>query len=201
MANYIFVDEDMIQSGSIQKEVSGSIQQQCDQRLTNLYNQSHTWLLQASHNICRSKIEAEELVSDLYVYLAKECRPHIWWGDSYNLIYLHRFLKHRWINRVDKVKRYQLQSEMDMGDAHIEYDEEKDNRIMEAYDRVKMELDNLMKTRNWAQAKLYQLYWIDEPEETLNDLAKKIGISKSTTFLAIKKIRKHLKEVIQNPFA
>lgn len=198
--DWIHVDEEM-NNGSPKLEVSGSIQQQCDKRLTNLYNQSHTWLLQASHNICKSRIEAEELVSDLYVYLAKQCRENIWWGDSYNLIYCHKFLKHRWINRVDKVKRYVHCEDMKfLDDVHIEYDAERDNRIMEAYEEVKLELDKLMKTRNWAQARLYQLYWLDEPDETLNDLAKKIGISKSTTFLAIKKIRKHLKEVINNPF-
>jgi predicted DNA binding protein len=34
----------------------------------------------------------------------------------------------------------------------------------------------------------------------LDKLAKEIGISKSTTFLAVKKIRIYLKEVIENPF-
>jgi predicted DNA-binding protein YlxM (UPF0122 family) len=43
------------------------------------------------------------------------------------------------------------------------------------------------------------MYWI-ENDDTLQELADKIGISKSTCFIAIKKIRKHLKEVIDNPF-
>ena len=37
-------------------------------------------------------------------------------------------------------------------------------------------------------------------DDTLDEVANKIKISKSTTFLAVKKIRKILKEVINNPF-
>jgi predicted DNA binding protein len=36
--------------------------------------------------------------------------------------------------------------------------------------------------------------------DTLDEVAKKIGISKSTTFLAVRKIRNYLKESIDNPF-
>ena len=36
--------------------------------------------------------------------------------------------------------------------------------------------------------------------DTLDETAKKIGISKSTTFIAVKKIRKYLKTAIDNPF-
>jgi hypothetical protein len=37
-------------------------------------------------------------------------------------------------------------------------------------------------------------------DRTLDSVAKDIKISKSTTFLAVKKIRQHLKEVINNPY-
>ena len=36
--------------------------------------------------------------------------------------------------------------------------------------------------------------------ETLDEVARDIKISKSTTFLAVKKIRRYLNEVIQNPY-
>jgi predicted DNA-binding protein YlxM (UPF0122 family) len=45
---------------------------------------------------------------------------------------------------------------------------------------------------------IYEMYW--NSDDTLQAVADKIGISKSTTFIAIKKIRKHLKLVIDNPF-
>jgi hypothetical protein len=34
----------------------------------------------------------------------------------------------------------------------------------------------------------------------LDEVAKDIGISKSTTFLAVRKVKTYLKEVINNPF-
>lgn len=178
-------------------EVTGSIQQQCNERLTNLYNQSHVWLLKVSYNICKSAIESEELVSDLYVYLAKQCRPKIWYNNSYNLIYCQRFLHHRWLNRVGKINRYTHTNEFTEKEW-VEYDEEKDLAVMKAHEDVMKELDKLRITKLWPAAKIYEIYWCSD--DTLNDVAKKIGISKSTTFLAIKKIRKHMKEVIKNPF-
>ena len=45
----------------------------------------------------------------------------------------------------------------------------------------------------------YWMYW-DSAAYVGNEVAKKIKISKSTTFLAVKKIRKYLEEVIENPF-
>jgi predicted DNA binding protein len=37
-------------------------------------------------------------------------------------------------------------------------------------------------------------------DKTLDEVSKEIGISKSTTFLAVKKTKLHLKNNIQNPF-
>jgi len=199
LGNYIFGAGDMIHTGSIKIEVSGSMQQQCDRRLTNLYNQSHTWLLQASYNICKSFEESEELVSDLYVYLAKECRQNIWWGESYNLIYCHKFLKHRWFNRVEKLKRFYYTDNHAVMDNALEvYDEQKDYDVMKAYEQVMQELKHLQITKLWPAARLYEMYWMSD--DNLNEVARKIGISKSTTFLAIKKIRTHMKGIIHNPF-
>ena len=180
-------------------EVSSSIQTQCNQRLTNLFNQSHEWLLKASYNICKSFEESEELVSDLYLYLAKECRENIWWGNSYNLIYCQKFLRHRWFNRVEKLKRYQYTNDnLIMDETLTEYDEQRDRDIMKAYEDVINELKSLQTTKLWLAARLYEMYWMSD--DNLNEVAAKIGISKSTTFLAIKKIRNHMKNVINNPF-
>lgn len=181
-------------------EVTSSIKQQCDKRLDTLYRESHEWLLKASYNICKSFEESEELTSDLYVYLAKECREKLWWGNSYNLIYCHKFLKHRWYNRAEKLGRYKNTADiMVMDKADEEYDIEKDIAVMKAYDEVKEEL-HLLQTNHklWAPARLYEMYWMSD--DTLNEVAKKIGISKSTCFLSIKKIRKHMAETIDNPF-
>jgi DNA-directed RNA polymerase specialized sigma24 family protein len=180
-------------------EVSQSVQSQCDKRLENLYYDSHTWLLQCANNITRNREESEDLVQDLYVYLAKKCNPKIWWGESYNRMYLHAFLKHRWLNKTTKLNRYSYTPtpiKSDISDE--EYDFQLDYDIMKAYDEVIEELKSLQTTKLWAPARIYEMYWMTE--DNLNEVAEKIGISKSTTFLAIKKIRKHLEKVINNPF-
>ena len=180
-------------------EVTQSMQEECNKRVDTLYRESHTWLLKWAYNICKSFEESEELVSDAYIYLCKECRPKLFWGNSYNLIYLQKFIRHRWINRVSKLKRYQYTGDISVMDkSDTPYDEERDIEIMKAYDNVIKELKSLQTTRLWPSARLYEMYWMSD--DTLNEVAQKIGISKSTTFLAIKKIRSHMQGAINNPF-
>ena len=50
----------------------------------------------------------------------------------------------------------------------------------------------------WSSAKIYELYTFGD--KTMEKLSDEIGISKSTTFLNVKKIKKHLKDNIKNPF-
>ena len=50
----------------------------------------------------------------------------------------------------------------------------------------------------WSSAKLYELYAFSDL--TMEELSSEVGISKSTTFLNIKKIKLYLKDKIDNPF-
>ncbi len=179
-------------------EVTGSVAEQCERRLENLFKQSHTWLLQVSFNICKNTEESEDLVMELYEYLHKKQNNRIFFDNSYNLIYCMHFIKHRWINKTKKLKRLQYQEDIFTDDPSEEYDVDRDLGIMKAYDEVMGEIQRLKQTRQFASAMLYELYWTSD--DTLQEVADKIGISKSTTFIAIKKIRKHLKGIIKNPF-
>ena len=179
-------------------EVTGSVAEECTRRLENLYRQSHTWLLQVSFNICKKREESEDLVMELYEYLHKKQNVKIFYDNSYNLIYCMHFIKHRWINKTKKLNRIQYQENIYNDDPTEEYDLDKDLGIMKAYDEVMNEIKNLKKTKHFAPAMIYEIYWTSE--DTLQEVADKIGISKSTTFIAIKKIRKHLKGIIKNPF-
>ena len=114
-------------------------------------------------------------------------------------MYCYRFLQTRWVNKINKknkLKIDELTYRMDIEDEI--YPMEQDQKIMETFDEVQKELERLTKTRMWPKAKLFQLYY--ENENTMIEIAEKIGISKSTTFISIKKIREHLKQQIQNPF-
>jgi hypothetical protein len=78
-----------------------------------------------------------------------------------------------------------------------EYDTEMDNDIMLQYSLVQLELDKLKNTKLWSDALIFKEYV--ESDSSLNDLANKYKISKSTVFLSCKKIKSHLKTIIHNP--
>jgi predicted DNA-binding protein YlxM (UPF0122 family) len=50
----------------------------------------------------------------------------------------------------------------------------------------------------WASARLAEIYLYSD--KTLEGVSNDIGVSKSTSYLHVKRIKKHLKETIQNPF-
>ena len=104
----------------------------------------------------------------------------------------------RFINKTKKLNRTTLVEDIWDTEEDIPYDEERDLQIQRAHEEIIKELKRLSTTRMWPQAKIFELYWMSE--DTLDEVARKIKISKSTTFLAVKKIRKYLKEVINNPF-
>lgn len=168
-------------------------------RLEILYKKHYIWLIQSATNITRNREEAEDLVGDLMIYLIEKGNPQIYYKDSFNLMYCYRFLQTRWVNKINKgnkLKVDELTHRIDLEDEL--YPIEQDHRIMETFDAVQKELERLTKTRMWPKAKLFQLYYSND--DTMIEVAEKIGISKSTTFISIKKIREHLKSIIQNPF-
>lgn len=180
-------------------EVTSSMESECNRRLENFYNDSAVWLHQVAFNICKSKEESEDLVADLWEYLIKKCNPKLFWQDSYNRMYAMAFLKHRWINKVKKLNRVKYVGEIVHDDPFEEYDYDLDESIEKAHNEVLIEIKRLQRTRMWTSAKLYEMYWCNG-DDTLQELADKIGISKSTVFIAIKKIRRHLNSVVDNPF-
>jgi RNA polymerase sigma factor (sigma-70 family) len=177
---------------------SGSLCIECNQRLTNLYHESHHWLIKHSVKLTKNREEAEDLVSELYEYLHLKCNPKIFWGNAYHMFYCYRFLESRWINKVKKLKRVQLQSEIDDETEFEEYDVVWDEELQKTHEEVLGELKRLSGTKMWAPARIFELYWMSD--DTLEEVAKKIGISKSTVYLSVRKIRRYLKEVIKNPF-
>ena len=168
-------------------------------RLENLYKESHKWLMAVAYNTSKNKEISEELVSDLYLYLAERVNPNLWWGnDSFNLMYCHSFIKTRFINKV-KVLNRMCTISPHYDTIEEEYDVEFDKRLETAYDGVIEELKAMERTKLWPASKLYQMYIFTEGM-TLDKLSNEIHISKSTSFLNVKKAKKHLRETIQNPF-
>jgi len=168
-------------------------------RLNNLYKESHKWLMACSYNITKDKNIAQELVSDLYLYLADRVNPSIWWGEnSFNLMYLHSFLKTRWINKIKSNNRLTtISSHYDV--IEEEYDMEFDQKLERAYNEVIEELKRLERTEDWVASKLFQIYAFTDGM-TLEKLANEIKISKSTSFIKVKTAKKLIRKKVDNPF-
>lgn len=168
-------------------------------RLETLYRKHHKWLTAVSYNLAKDKDIADDLVGELYVYLGEKCNPSLWYLDSFNLMYLHSFIKSRFLNRVKVANRNAPLSDS-WDDIDEEYDSDFDEKLETAYNDIVKELKDMEYTKQWASSKLYQLYAFNE-DMTLEKLAKEIGISKSTAFLNCRKTKLHLKETIKNPFS
>lgn len=150
-------------------------------------------------NVAKNKDIAEELVSELYLYLGERCNPQLYYLDSFNLQYCYAFLKTRFINRIKADKRVtKLADDYDIEEK--EYDYDTDQKLEGAHDGIIDELKRLEGVpKIWASSKIYQMYTFDK-EMTYEKLSEEIDISKSTAYLHCKKIRKHLKETLPNPF-
>ena len=167
------------------------------QRLDVLYRKHHSWLTSVAYNLCKNIDTANDLVGELYIYLSEKDNPKLYYLDSFNLKYCKLFLSSRFINKVNRDKKMVL-TESFKDNLDTEYDVEGDTRLENSWNELLGELDVLKTSPMWSSAKLYELYQFENM--TMEELSKKIGISKSTTFLNIKRVREHLKKNINNPF-
>jgi len=78
------------------------VQSENNRRLETLYKQSHSWLIAVAFNLSKDKEVAEELVGELYLYLAEKCNPSLWYLNSFNLMYAHAFIRSRFFNKTTK---------------------------------------------------------------------------------------------------
>lgn len=150
-----------------------------------------------AYNLSKDVDMANDLVGELYVYLGEKNNEKLYYLDSFNLKYCQMFLSSRFMNKVNRDKKMVI-TESFTDDLDDEYDYEGDNRLESSWNELKEELSSLKKGNMWSSAQLYEMYQFQNL--TMEELSKKIGISKSTTFLNIKKIKEHLKNNINNPF-
>ena len=183
------------------EELTGSMHTECNKRLEKLYTNHNVWLLQVAFNTCKDRTMSQDLVGELYQYLAEKCNAAIFWGESYNLQYCRSFIQSRFINQLKRGKKMVttdsfIENGWEMQDDDYDYD--RDERIEIAMEEVKQNLEIMKKCKGWSSAMIYEHYWFSE--KTLDEVSKDIGISKSTTFLAVKKTKDKLKKQIKNPF-
>jgi len=174
------------------------IQSENNKRLDVLFRNSHGWLSAVAFNLSKDKEVADELVGELYLYLAEKCNPALWYLNSFNLMYCHAFLNSRFLNRIKVAKRNVPLSDS-YDDVDTEYDVSADEKVEDVYNKMVDELKRLERTKLWAPSKIYQMYAFDK-EMTFEKLASELKLSKSTVYLNCKKIKKHLKDNLDNPF-
>jgi DNA-directed RNA polymerase specialized sigma24 family protein len=174
------------------------IQSENNKRLDVLFRNSHGWLSAVAFNLSKDKEVADELVGELYLYLAEKCNPALWYLNSFNLMYCHAFLNSRFLNRIKAAKRNVALSDS-YDEVESEYDVDADEKVEDVYNKMVDELKRLERTRLWAPSKIYQMYAFDK-EMTFEKLAAELKLSKSTVYLNCKKIKKHLKDNLDNPF-
>ena len=181
------------------EDIEMAKQKEHQKRLEVLFLKHHKWLSQCAYNISKDIDVGDDLVGQLYIYLAEKINPALYYVDSFNLMYCRSFLSSRFLNKTKRDKKVIYCEEYDTNEEEEEvYDIGQDIAIDNAYDNVLGELNKLKSTKLWSSARIYELYVFGE--YTLDGLAKELHLSKSTVFLAVKKIKGHLKKTINNPF-
>ena len=159
----------IIDSGSIDETIS---------RLDILYRKHNNWLMACAYNQSKDKQVSEDLVQELYLYLSEKNNPKLYYHDSYNLLYCHNFIKSRYINWIKREnKSAYLDDTTDIEDTP--YNTDYDLSLQTSYDLIQKELKELSTTKMWASAKIYEMYAFCDL--TMDELSKKVNISKSTT--------------------
>ena len=167
-------------------------------RLETLFLKHHTWLMQVAYNITKDMEIAEDIVGQLYIYLGEKENPKLYYADSFNLMYARAFINSRFLNKTKRDKKVTYVEEYDTDDKDDVYDTDYDKKLETTYDSVISKLEGFKNTKMWASAQIAQMYWFND--YTLDEVAEEIGISKSTVFLSVKKIKQLLKETTENPF-
>ncbi len=168
-----------------------------NKRLEVLCREHMDWLLSIGYNITKNRELSKELIGDLFLYLAEKGNPSLYYDTSFNLMYCYSFIKTRFLNHIKANKKFETISDS-YDEIETEYDYERDERLQKAYSDVQTEIMDLQKTKMWTSARLAELYLYSD--KTLEGVSKDIGVSKSTSYLHVKRIKKHLKEKIANPF-
>ena len=95
--------------------ITGSLQLECNTRLTNLYNKHNGWLVNEAKKVTKNQEEAEDLCSELFEYLHLKCNPKIIWVASV----LHK-CSHNWPCNVEIRQSFYVDSNTKKVKAYCE---------------------------------------------------------------------------------
>lgn len=166
-------------------------------RLDILFRKHHSWLQSVAFKLSKDKKITDDLVQELYIYLAERNDEALYYSDSFNLQYCRSFILSRFYN-LKKVEGRNLPL-FDNWDTEDEpYDVEWDAKLEKSYAEVLEEISKMKKMKGWSSAMLFEMYYFSD--KTFQEMSKELGISKSTSFLNVRKVKQILKEKLNNPF-
>ena len=166
-------------------------------RLDVLHRNHYKWLFSCGFKVSKCKVTTEDLIQELYIYLAERNDEKLYYLDSFNLQYCRSFLLSRFYN-LAKIENRRNTISDDYEKEEIPYDLEWDLKLQNSYNQVVDELSSMKKQKGWCAAMLAEMYFFSPM--TFENLAKEINISKSTAFLNVRKVKERLKEKLDNPF-
>ena len=156
------------------------------------YNKHHIWLSQCAYNFTGDKLDAENLVQDLYLKLLelKDIKK-IMFGNDINLYYCWRMMRSIYLNSLKKTTPT-LAINDDMLEIHQEeYSYEADSEFEEMVKLTNEALDKI----HWFDSRLLKVY-LDE-EHSIQSLHDATGISNSTIWTSMKKTKQYVKEYVK----
>lgn len=153
------------------------------------YLKHHQWLLAVSFNFTQSKLEAEELVQELYLKLLElKDIDKIRYKDQLNMFYSYKMLRSIFIN---KTKKHIYTVEIDNDLIETLESEEYDYEADAEWEKKLLQTNNILDEAKWFDAVLLRTY-INE-NHSIRSLSEATKISMSTIWSSLSKTKKHAK--------
>ena len=154
--------------------------------VTKIYTENIVWLKQVCNNFSDSKSEAEDLLQDVLLKLLEmENIEKLKFGDSLNLFYVYKMI--RSIALTNKKKTQSFSELEDIVAVDTEYDLDSD---IDTETKLGI-IDEVLSKAHWYDAKLFQTYF--EEDHSLTSLAEATGISRSSVYNTISKVKRTIR--------
>lgn len=156
------------------------------------YRKHNSWLLQVAFNFTKNKLDAENLVQDLYLRLLEmKDIEKILYNKDINLFYLYKMLKSMYINETKKQIRT------------LPIDEDLYNMVTDDYDMAADQdfeenltlVNEALEKGYWFDVNLLKIY-LDE-DHSIQSLHDATGISNSTIWTSMQKTKKYVREYVK----
>ena len=156
------------------------------------YKKHHVWLKQCAYNFTGDKLNAENLVQDLYLKLLElKDITKIMYKNDINLYYLYKMMRSTYLNGIKKTT-----STLAINDDMLEIQQEEYSYSADSEWEEMVRLTNeALDKEHWFGSRLLKVYI--EEEHSIQSLHDATGISNSTIWTQLNKTKKHVREYVQ----